>query len=145
MSLRFVRVVADENIPHEVVESLRKLGLKEVFSISDSKRGITDAQVWQIATTKQAILITGDLGFLPQLRETQVINGPDVIEYRVTGFARDELKDPRVMEFLMNWLFRNNHHSVGDHLTLRVDGKARSKRQVWGIEKQRRRRAGLTA
>lgn len=143
MSLAFSNVVADENIPREVVDSLRGLGFKEVYSISESKPGIPDTQVWQIAARKQAILLTADLGFLHQLREAEIVGGPSVIEYKVTGFARDELKDPKVMRFLMEWIFRNRHHEVGEHLSLKVEGRAKTRRQAWSAEKNRRRRAGL--
>jgi len=144
MSLVFRNVVADENIPREVVESLRGLGFREVYSISENKPGIPDTQVWQIATRKQAILLTGDLGFLHQLREAEVLGGPEVIEYKVGGFDRDELKDPNVMRFMMEWVFRNRHHEVAEYLSLKVEGKAKTRRQAWSAEKQRRRRAGLT-
>ena len=140
MSLQFTRIVADENVPKEVVENLRALGCKEVYWISEKKSGISDPEVWRIATEKGAVLITGDLRFLPQLDENAYLNGPNVVEYAANGFGKSELKDPHVMTFLVRWIFENGHHSAGEHVRLSVDGIARTRRQMWGPEKARRKK-----
>lgn len=143
MSLQFTRIVADENVPKEVVENLRAAGCKEVYWISESKSGISDPDVWRLAAAKRAVLLTGDVRFLPQLSESEYLNGPDVVEYSANGFDKAELQDPRVMTFIVQWVFTNNHHSKREHLKIAVDGAARTRRQMWGPEKARRKKAGI--
>jgi len=137
---KYSRVVADENVPREVVERLRELGCKEVFWISESGPGISDPEVWRLASAKQALLLTGDMRFLPQLQENEYLNGPPVVEYSANGFSKSELQDPRVATFLICWVFENGHHGAGEHVRLTVEGIARTRRQIWGPEKARRKR-----
>lgn len=139
-SVQYTRVVADENVPQEVVDLLNRMGFKEVYSIADRKAGVPDTEVWRIATEKQAVLITGDVGFLPQLTENQVLYGPDVLEYSTRGFSKSELQDARVMSFFVEWLFSNDYHHGHEHVKLLVDGAVRTRRQLWGHEKRRRKR-----
>jgi hypothetical protein len=140
MTLQFTRVVADENVPKEVVELLKGMDFKEVYWILERKPGISDTDVWRIATEKTAVLITGDLRLLPQLAENQVIYGPDILEYSTKGFTKNELQDAQVMSFLMKWIFSNGHHRGREHLKLRIEGTVKTRRQLWGQERLRRRR-----
>jgi len=137
---RFVWVVVDENVPREVVESLRDLGLKEVYWIAEHKSGISDPEVWEIATARRALLITGDLRVLPQLDETDILHGPDVLEYSTKGFSKNELQDPKVMKTLVGWFFLNGHHQGKQHAKILVEGTVSTRRQLWHREKERRRR-----
>ncbi len=139
-SLQYTRLVVDENVPWEVVEKLRGMGFKEVYSVSESKPGISDPEVWRLAAAKQALLITGDVGFVPQLQEREYLTGPTVLEYTANGFGKHELQDPNVMTFLITWIFENGHHEVGEHVRLTVEGTGRTRRQMWGPEKAKRRR-----
>jgi hypothetical protein len=139
MSLQFVRIVADENIPKEVVEFLRQLGCKEVYWIAEKKKGIPDPEVWKIAISRSAILLTGDLRVIPQLDEADVLNGPALIEYSTRGFAKSELQDPAVMRMLVGWLFQNNHYADREHVHLHVDGTVGTRRKIWQEEKLRRK------
>jgi hypothetical protein len=141
MSLQFTRIVADENIPKEVVEHLKTLGFKEVYWIAEKKSGILDPEVWRIATEKQAILITRDKGFLPQLSENQVLYGPDVVEYWAQGFSKDELRDASLLSFFLDWIFTKGHHMKQEHLKLSIAGQTSSRKELWGREKRRRRTA----
>jgi len=140
MTLQFTRVVADENVPKEVVELLKGMDFKEVYWILERKPGISDTDVWRIATEKTAVLITGDLRLLPQLAENQVIYGPDILEYSTKGFTKNELQDAQVMSFLMKWIFSNGHNRGREHLKLRIEGTVKTRRQLWGQERLRRRR-----
>jgi hypothetical protein len=140
MTLQFTRVVADENVPKEVVELLKGMDFKEVYWILERKPGISDTDVWRIATEKTAVLITGDLRLLPQLAENQVIYGPDILEYSTKGFTKNELQDAQVMSFLMKWIFSNGHHRGREHLKLRIEGTVKTRRQLRGQERLRRRR-----
>jgi hypothetical protein len=139
-TIHYTRIVADENVPREVVHRLRDVGCKEVYWISESKPGISDPEVWRLAAAKQAILLTGDIRFLPQLEEGDYLSGPPVVEYAANGFNKSELQDPSVMTFLVSWIFENGHHMGGDHVRLLVDGIARTRKQMWGQEKARRKR-----
>ena len=140
MSLKFTRIVADENVPNEVVKRLRAMGCKEVYWILESKPGISDPEVWRLAAAKQAVLLTGDIRFLPQLEENEYLTGPNVVEYAANGFNKSELHDPEVMKFLVTWMFENGHHAGGEHVRLVVDGTVRTRRQMWGPEKARKKR-----
>ena len=140
MALQFTRLVADENVPREVIDLLRGMGFKEVFWILEKRPGISDPEVWRLAASKNALLLTGDIGHLSQLDQPEVLNGPNVIEYSTRGFARNELQDPELMKMLLSWLFQNAHHEDKEYLRLFIDGRVRTRRQLWHEENQRRRR-----
>jgi predicted nuclease of predicted toxin-antitoxin system len=142
MSLQFVRIVADENIPKEVVESLRALRPKEVYWIAENKPGISDPEVWRIATTKGAVLITRDLGFLSQLSQNEVLFGPSVVEYSTDGLTRDELRDPAVMKALVCWFFERGHYDGREHVKIHISGTQKTRQQLWQFEKLRRKLSG---
>jgi len=141
MSLQFVRIVADENIPKEVVELLRELGCKEVYWIAEKKKGITDPEVWRLAASKEAILITGDLRVVPQLEERDVMEGPDLVEYSTKGLAKSELQDPVVMKALVGWLFQNGHYEGHQHVKIHIEGTVSTRLRIWQREKLRRKRS----
>src|ERR1700684_4429949 len=58
-----MRVVVDENIPRITVDALRTLGhdVKDVRGTPD--QGITDFELWRLASVESRILITTDKGF----------------------------------------------------------------------------------
>ncbi len=141
MNLQFVRIVADENVPKQVVEVLRQLGCKEVYWIAEKKRGIPDPEVWRIAISRAAILLTGDLKVIPQLDEADVLNGPDLIEYSTTGFTNDELQDPLVMTAVVRWLFEKGHYSDQEHIRVHIEGSMGTRLKIWQKEKLRRKRS----
>jgi len=126
------RVAADENVPKEVVDYLRSLRLEKVYWISEASAGITDSDVWKYAWQKRAILITCDQGFVQQLEPCDFLNGPPLLLYSAEGFDKDELKDPSVMQFIVGWLFRNDHHNDREFLRIRLKGTAQTKRQLLG-------------
>ena len=134
MSLQFVRIVADENIPREVVESLRHLGCKEVYWIAEKRAGISDPEVWRLAISRSAILLTGDLRVIPQLDEGDVLNSPDLIEYSTNGFTKSELQDPELMRMLLRWLFQNGHYEAQEHIHLHIEGSVGTRRKIWQEE-----------
>jgi len=139
VTLQYTRIVADENVPKEVVDALKAMGLREVYWIAERRPGMADPDVWRLAAAKQALLLTGDVCFLPQLNERDVLDGPDVVEYSTNGFTKNELQDPLVMGFLVDWFFRNEHHASYEHVRILVEGRVRTRRQVWQYEKARRR------
>lgn len=140
MSLQFTRLVADENVPREVIDLLKDMGFKEVYWILEKRPGISDPEVWRLAAGRNAVLLTGDIGYMSQLGQADILNGPNIVEYATRGFAKNELQDPELMKVFLNWLFRNGHHEGREHLELRIDGRVRTRRQLWGEENRRRRR-----
>jgi predicted nuclease of predicted toxin-antitoxin system len=92
MTVQFTRIVVDENVPREVVEWLKKMDFKEVYWILEKCPGISDPEVWHRAPVKKAVLLTGDIGYLSQLEQSDVLNGPDVIEYSTSGFGNTAVR-----------------------------------------------------
>ena len=140
MSLKFTRIVADENVPKEVVEMLKTLDFKEVYWVSEHRPGITDPQVWSLAAQKGAILLTGDLGFMAQLTRDEFVNGPNVVEYYTDGFSKSELQDPAIMAWLIEWLFKHEHHRDKEHTRLFLKGTGRERLHSWNEVMRARQR-----
>jgi predicted nuclease of predicted toxin-antitoxin system len=139
MSLAFTRIVVDENIPKEIVDMLKGLGFKEVYWILEKRPGATDPEVWNLAASKRALLLTGDVGFIAQLDKTEIVNGPSVVQYSANGFSKNELHDPKVMNAMLDWLFRNDHHPEdGNYMILLLHGELKTLHQMWDKEKRRR-------
>jgi hypothetical protein len=118
----------------------QKMGFKEVYWILEKCPGISDPEVWRRAVAKKAVLLTGDIGYLSQLEQYDVLNGPDVIEYSTSGFDKNELQDPELMRLLLDWLFQNGHCQDKEHVQLSISGRVRTRRQIWQGEKSRRKR-----
>jgi Domain of unknown function (DUF5615) len=140
MTLQFTRIVVDENVPKEVVEWLKKMDFKEVYWILEKCPGITDPEVWRRAVVKKAVLLTGDIRYLPQLEQSDVLNGPDVIEYSTKGFDKSELQDPELMRLLLDWFFQNGHYLNKEHVKISINGHVQTRRQIWNEEQSRRKR-----
>ena len=140
MKVKFTRIVADENVPKEVVDHLKGMEFKEVYWILEKKSGISDPDVWNLAASKGAVLLTDDLGFVSQLNEKDILEGPELVEYSTRGFTNHELRDPRVMRGMIEWIFMKEHPGVYDHIKIHVEGSVKSKKQRWGEEKARRRK-----
>src|SRR4051812_44471226 len=123
-------VVADENIPNEVVTAVRSLGYK-VYWIAAEKPGIGDREVWEIAASRSALLLTRDDRFFPQLTRDEILNGPRVVVFVANGIEKSELQAAEVMTVLMSWYFRNHTDKDWHHVALRLDGTKRSSKQCW--------------
>ena len=134
-----VAIVADENIPNEVVTELRRQGHK-VYWIAAEKPGIPDRDVWQIAASRQALLLTRDKGYLPQLDKNEILNGPRIVVYLANGVEADELRSGELFANLISWYFRECGANDWHYVVLNLGGKHRTRRQCWGEEHQRRRR-----
>jgi predicted nuclease of predicted toxin-antitoxin system len=131
-------VVADENIPWEVVTAIRGLGCK-VYWIAREKPGIVDREVWQIAASRNAILLTRDDRFFPQLTKDEILHGPRTVVFVANGIERDELQAAEVMTVLMSWYFQNHTDKDWYHVALHLQGWKRSPVQCWGEEQRRRK------
>jgi hypothetical protein len=76
---------------------------------------------------------------MPQLTKEQFISGPNVIEYSTEGFAKSELQDPAIMTWLIEWLFRNDHHRDKQHARQFLKGTARDRDRSWDEAMRQRR------
>lgn len=70
-------IIADENIPIEIIEKLR-LSKIETYSIFDNKRGISDKEIIEFAQNHPNIILTedkdfGDLVFAYDQKKVSVI------------------------------------------------------------------------
>lgn len=135
-----VTIVADENISSEVVTALRNQGFK-VYWIAAEKPGISDREVWQIAASKKATLLTRDKSFLPQLSKDEILHGPRVVVFTADGIQNNELSAEEVFSRLMTWYFQVCGQKDWHYVTVSVNGKLRTRRQCWGDENLRRRRS----
>jgi predicted nuclease of predicted toxin-antitoxin system len=131
-------IVADENIPGEVVAELRRQGCK-VYWIAAEKPGISDLEVWQIAAGRSALLLTRDKGYLPQLKKDEILNGPRVVVYRSNGIQNNELQSAELFLRIVCWYFRECAERDWHYVVVSVDGKHRTRRQCWGDEQLRRK------
>jgi len=131
-------IVADENIPGEVVTELRRQGCK-VYWIAAEKPGISDREVWQIAAGRGSLLLTRDKGYLPQLQKDEILNGPRVIVYRANGIENNELQSAELFNQVIAWYFRECAEREWHYVSVSLEGKHRSRRQCWGDEQLRRK------
>ena len=59
-----MRILVDENIPQMTVAALLELGHDVRDLRGTARQGVTDEQLWEIASTENRLLITTDKGFL---------------------------------------------------------------------------------
>ena len=61
-------IILDENVSLALANVLREAG-HEVIAIAEAAdRGLTDNEVWELAKTRQAVLVTRDHGFTNPVR-----------------------------------------------------------------------------
>jgi len=58
-----MKIVVDENIPRRTVVALRAMGHEVIDLRGTSQEGMTDAELWMLAQSQGALLITTDRGF----------------------------------------------------------------------------------
>ena len=131
-------IVADENIPGEVVSELRRQGCR-VYWIAAEKPGISDLEVWQIAAGRGALLLTRDKGYLPQLKKDEILSGPRVVVYRANGIQNNELQSAELFLHVVCWYFREFAEKDWHYVVVNLDGKHRTRGQCWGDEQLRRK------
>ena len=89
-------IVADENIDHSLISSIRELGI-EVYSIYESERGIRDEAVMESSLNPPRIILTEDKDF-----------GEWVFAHNVKGisvlFLRYHFKETEVMRSVLTKL-----------------------------------------
>ncbi len=93
-------VVADENIPQQLIEKLRSNGF-EVLSIRDTYRGIHDGKVIEIVKSLQGVLLTEDKDF-GEWVFVHGIKGLSIILLRYGKNEFDEILDS-VLKVLLRW------------------------------------------
>jgi hypothetical protein len=113
----------------------------KVYWIAREQPGISDRDVWQIAASRNAMLLTRDDRFLPQLTKNEILNGPQVVVFVANGIENNELQAAEVMTGFMSWYFRNLLQKDWHHVSLTVDGRKRTRNQCWGEEQRRRSRS----
>jgi len=61
-------IVLDENVSLALASVLRQAGHDVIAIAEAADRGVTDAEVWELAKDRQAVLITRDHGFTNPVR-----------------------------------------------------------------------------
>lgn len=61
-----MKLLLDENVANKIKEGLMTLGIEDIKHINDIRKGITDAEVFEIAQKENRIIITGDDDFKGQ-------------------------------------------------------------------------------
>ena len=91
-------IVLDENVSLALAGMLRQAG-HEVFAVAETtERGLADDEVWELAKTRRAILITRDHGFTNPVRfRAQEV---EAVIYLRRGNLRSEEEVALVMGFL---------------------------------------------
>jgi predicted nuclease of predicted toxin-antitoxin system len=113
-------IIADENIDHSLILSIRNLGI-EVYSVYESSRGIRDENVIESSRTPSRIILTEDKDF-----------GEWVFAHNVKGisvlFLRYHFKETEAMrEILVNLLTEKLVDLVGCFTTVTTQ-KIRTRR-----------------
>jgi hypothetical protein len=134
-----VTILADEDIPGEVVSGLRQLGY-EVEWIVEGERGLKDPEVWGLAASKGALLLTGDKSYMPQLSRDQILYGPPTIRYSADGILRDELRASELFIHLLDWTLQHCDAREWHFVEFGLLGKHTLRSACWQREKRRRER-----
>jgi predicted nuclease of predicted toxin-antitoxin system len=113
-------IIADENIDHSLIESIRELGI-EVYSVYESNRGIRDEAVIESSREPPRIILTEDKDF-----------GEWVFAHNVKGvsvlFLRYHFKETEAMrQILIKLLSERLIDLVGCFTTVTVQ-KIRTRR-----------------
>ncbi|MBI4890913.1 MAG: DUF5615 family PIN-like protein [Acidobacteria bacterium] len=132
-------VVADENIPREIVTALEQLGYS-VYWIAEHESGIADKAVWRLASRRQALLITRDVGFLPQLTKDEILHGPVVLVYQADGIEDSELRATELFRHFITWYVQECGQKDWQYVEVSIKGKHRTRSQCWGVVNYRRKR-----
>lgn len=131
-------VVANENIPREIVTVLQQLG-HSVFWIAEHECGIPDKAVWRLAARRQALLITRDVGFLPQLARDEILNGPVVLVYQADGIQNSELRSTELFRQFIIWYIHECSEKGWQYVEVSFKGRQRTLSQCWGNIKFRKK------
>jgi predicted nuclease of predicted toxin-antitoxin system len=86
-----VRILADENIPHKVVEALRADG-HNVVAAAELSRRAPDVQHVARATADDPVILTEDMDFA-RLASAGGTTAPALLLVRLHGMSRDRRKD----------------------------------------------------
>ena len=132
-------ILADEDIPGEVVSGLRQLGWK-VDWIVEGERGLKDPEVWSLAASKGALLLTRDKSYMPQLSKEQILYGPPAIRYYADGILRNELRASELFTYLLDWALRHCDAKEWHFVEFGLRGKHTLRSADWQSEKRRRER-----
>ena len=113
-------IIADENIDHQIIQSLRKLGI-EIFSIYENERGKTDIDIVKSSRVPPRIILTEDKDFGEMVFQNGIRN-ISVVFIRYTFFETREM-----IEILKN-LFLRSHNELFGKFTTVTTQKIRSRK-----------------
>lgn len=84
-----LRILADENVEVHLIRALRDAGY-DVLSVLESKRGIADEQVLNLARIEHRLLLTMDKDFGDLIFRQQLVNPQGVFLCRVAELPTAE-------------------------------------------------------
>jgi len=91
-------ILLDENVSLALAGTLRQTGHEVIAIAETAERGMTDAEVWELAKARRAVLITRDHGFTNPVRfRAQEV---EAVIYIRRGNLRSEEEVALVMGFL---------------------------------------------
>ncbi|MDY0089220.1 MAG: DUF5615 family PIN-like protein [Flavobacteriaceae bacterium] len=110
-------IIADENIPLEIIEKLR-LSSVETYSIFDNKRGISDKEIIEFAQNPPRIILTedkdfGDLVFAYDQKSVSVI----LLRYH---YPEIETITKILIDFLRNYIVEQHSFVVITPKNIRI-------------------------
>lgn len=84
-----MRLLLDENIPHDLLLLLQEAG-EDVVHVADSMKGSDDGDVLRVATEEQRVILTCDKGF-GERALTGGSRSAGMIVFRLRASSSDEL------------------------------------------------------
>ena len=107
-------ILADENIPYSIVESLREKGV-DVLSVYETYRGATDKQIIELSKNPPRIILTEDKDF----GEWVFAHGADSISVIFLRYTYPEMLT--ISEILVNLIVQKEPELLGMFVTITKD------------------------
>lgn len=107
-------ILADENIPHFIVQALRKKGI-EVLSVYETDRGATDQDIIELSKNPPRIILTEDKDF----GEWVFAHGVRTISVIFLRYSYPELVT--ITEILVNLMEQKGSKLLGMFVTITKD------------------------
>lgn len=112
-------IIADENIDHRIIASIRKIGI-DVYSIYENSRGFRDEEIISFSKNPPKIILTEDKDFGEWVFAHQV-NDISVI------FLRYQFQDTELIIKVLEKLLQNNISQLFGKFTTVTIHKIRSR------------------
>lgn len=107
-------ILADENIPYFIVESLREKGI-DVLSVYETYRGATDKQIIELSKNPPRIILTEDKDF----GEWVFAHGVNTISVVFLRYSYPEILT--ITEILVNLIEQKGFELLGMFITITKD------------------------